>query len=298
MSNIRFRPHHFLCTVGFEGKGYSESFVDNYVRVAHGLRETPDGDQTAIEVTSGTDSICEPCPNRRDDRCETESKIRSLDEAHAKILGIRAGDRLTWGEAKEKIRTKMTVEKLRAACAPCAWLKAGMCERALVKLKGPAPAVSLLTAVFVGVIFFSSVHAHAEPVSDYEARRNALRVKIVGKKPKVSKSARALAKASNLLDAEKFSEAIAAAAPAEGDPEFADHALAIKGMASIRSGRRRRPEEKTGLEEDRSRLRALARRVVEDQGPVRLFALVGGRPEGNWKGRTRGSAREDQPEGE
>jgi len=234
MSNIRFRPHHFLCTVGFEGKGYSESFVDNYVRVAHGLRETPDGDQTAIEVTSGTDSICEPCPNRRDDRCETESKIRSLDEAHAKILGIRAGDRLTWGEAKEKIRTKMTVEKLRAACAPCAWLKAGMCERALVKLKGPAPAVSLLTAVFVGVIFFSSVHAHAEPVSDYEARRNALRVKIVGKKPKVSKSARALAKASNLLDAEKFSEAIAAAAPAEGDPEFADHALAIKGMASIR----------------------------------------------------------------
>ncbi len=229
MPNIRFRPHHFLCTVGFEGKGYSEAFVENYVRVAGELRGTPAGDTLEIEVVAGTDSICEPCPNRRGSLCETETKIRLLDDAHAKVLGIRAGDRLTWGEAKTKIRNHMTIENFHMACAPCAWLKAGMCETALTKLRAAVPLLLVVLLSAVGVANSS----RADAVSDYEARRNALRMKIVGKKTKASKPAKALAKASDLLDAEKFNEAIAAAAPAEHDSEFADHALAIKGSASI-----------------------------------------------------------------
>ena len=31
---LEFRPHHFLCTLGFEGKGYSDEFVRNYYRYA------------------------------------------------------------------------------------------------------------------------------------------------------------------------------------------------------------------------------------------------------------------------
>jgi hypothetical protein len=232
MSTIRFRPHHFLCTVGFEGKGYSEAFVENYGRIADELRGTPASDGIEIEVVAGTDSICEPCPNRRGSLCETETKIRSLDDAHAKVLGIHAGDRLTWGEAKAKIRKNMTIEKFHAACAPCAWLKAGMCEKALTKLRATMPVLfGILYAVYG--MPYSVVSARADAVSDYETRRNALRTKIVGKKAKASKPAKALAKASDLLDAEKFDEAIAAAAPAERDSEFADHALAIKGSAAI-----------------------------------------------------------------
>lgn len=26
---VRYRPHHFLCSLGYEGKGYSEAFTDN-----------------------------------------------------------------------------------------------------------------------------------------------------------------------------------------------------------------------------------------------------------------------------
>lgn len=232
MPNIRFRPHHFLCTVGFEGKGYSESFVENYARIAQGLRGTPEGDAAVIEVVAGTDSICEPCPNRRGELCETETKIGSLDSAHARVLGIRAGDRLTWGEAKAKIRDRMTIEKFRTACAPCAWQRAGMCEKALTKLRETSP---VFAALMMGLAIFSAATAGADPVSEYEVRRNALRVKIVGKKPKAAKAAKALERADALLEKEKYDEANAAVAPAERDSDFADHALAIKGIASVRA---------------------------------------------------------------
>jgi soluble lytic murein transglycosylase-like protein len=236
MSEVRFRPHHFLCTVGFEGKGYSEEFVANYMKIARGLRETPAGDETPISVVSGADSICAPCPNRRGDACETEEKISALDLAHARILGIKSGDRITWGEAKERIRNRMTLEKFRSACEPCSWLRSGMCERALRKLQsGPTPSKSL-TSLLAGVFFLTLGAAPAfaalDPVSEIVVRQNALRAKIVGK-TKASKSAKALARATALIDEGEFAQAVTAAAPAEKDAEYTDHALAVIGLASL-----------------------------------------------------------------
>lgn len=227
MSKIRFRPHHFLCTVGFEGKGYSEEFVANYTRIAQDLRDSPSGDDTEITVAvESTDSICHPCPNKRGNVCETEAKIRTLDSAHAEILELKSGDVLTWGEAKNRIRAKMTLEKFHTACAPCSWKRAGICERALGKLKTPG---SVLLLLFCLTPHFAS----ADPANDYEVRKNAIRSKIVGKL-KAPKAAKALEKASTLLDKKKYAEAILAAAPAEKDGDFADHAIAIKGLASLK----------------------------------------------------------------
>jgi soluble lytic murein transglycosylase-like protein len=236
MSEVRFRPHHFLCTVGFEGKGYSEEFVANYAGIAHRLRESPDGDAILISVVEGTDSVCSPCPNRRGTRCETEGKIRALDEAHARILGITAGDRLSWGEAKERIRSRMTLEKFRSACEPCSWLRSGMCEGALRKLRGESSeTVNGWIAGIVGgllLVLGSPSSVCADPISDVVARQSALRAKIVGK-TKAPKSAKALAKASTLIDEGKFAEAVTALAGAEKDADFVDHALAMKGLASL-----------------------------------------------------------------
>lgn len=133
--SFRFRPHHFLCTLGFEGKGYSDEFVRGFQLIADHLRKRGiEGDETQIEVVESTDSICQPCPNRQGSLCATEEKIRALDEAHMKVLDIRDGDVLTWGEAKKKLAEKMTVEAHHKACAPCAWRSLGLCEAALRKL--------------------------------------------------------------------------------------------------------------------------------------------------------------------
>ena len=133
---LEFRPHHFFCALGFEGKGYSPEFVRNFQQIADGLRkDKSSGDLIEIRVVSRTDSICEPCPNRRGALCETEEKIQKLDHAHASILKLKEGDVLTWREAKERLAEKMTVEDHHRACAPCSWRPLGICQKALESLK-------------------------------------------------------------------------------------------------------------------------------------------------------------------
>ncbi len=129
---ISFRPHHFLCTLCFQGKGYSPHFVANYEKIVQQLR-TEEGDDTPIKVVRETDSICTACPHSRGTKCNTEESIVPLDEAHAAALGIKEGDILSWGEAKELIREKIDLEKFKSICSTCSWQPLGICERALTK---------------------------------------------------------------------------------------------------------------------------------------------------------------------
>jgi len=124
-----------MCTLGFEGKGYSEAFVANYQRIADSLRLAPvAGGKTLICVARNVDSICMPCPNRRDEKCATEEKIQKLDQAHAQVLGLKAGDVLSWDEAQELIAARMTEEAFEQVCAPCSWKALGVCKTALKKV--------------------------------------------------------------------------------------------------------------------------------------------------------------------
>ena len=130
---IQFRPHHFLCTLGFQGKGYSPAFVENYQVIVDEL-SGPDGEQVSITVVAQADSICAPCPNKRGVLCTSQAKITALDKAHAQILQLKAGDVLSWGEAKARIANAMSLEKFNKACAVCGWKELGVCEQALKKL--------------------------------------------------------------------------------------------------------------------------------------------------------------------
>lgn len=124
-----------MCTLGFEGKGYSPEFVRNYQGIADGLRKSTDGDATPIRVAESVDAICAPCPNRSGSLCASESKIQSLDLAHARVLGLKVGQTITWQAAKELIASRMGLEDFEQACAPCAWKTMGVCEAALRKVK-------------------------------------------------------------------------------------------------------------------------------------------------------------------
>jgi hypothetical protein len=141
---FEFRPHHFLCTVGFQGKGYSPDFEKNYAQISlllkgagfeAGYKESTVGNSVKIKVVERTDSICGPCPSKRGDLCETQEKIDRLDRAHAAVLGVKAGDQLSWGEAKARIAEKFSLEKFNAACESCSWKPMGVCQTALLELK-------------------------------------------------------------------------------------------------------------------------------------------------------------------
>jgi hypothetical protein len=134
LPSLRFRPHHFLCTLSFQGKGYSPPFIKNYQSICDQLR-APDGDSIEIEVIEETDAICKPCPHRRGSLCTEQTKIEQLDQAHAKVLGIKPGDQLTWGEAKDRLRQRMSIATHLEICQGCEWLDHGDCRKALANLR-------------------------------------------------------------------------------------------------------------------------------------------------------------------
>jgi hypothetical protein len=131
---IRYRPHHFLCSLGYEGKGYSDAFTANMDAIVMGRLRAVAGDATLIEVTGATDDICAPCPKRRGRHCTSEQKIKVLDRAHAAALNLTPRETLSWGEAKTRIRENVPPGSLKTLCQGCEWEPYGMCEAALARL--------------------------------------------------------------------------------------------------------------------------------------------------------------------
>ncbi len=129
---IKFRPHHFMCTLGFQGHGYSLGFVKNYKKIVQKL--TSD-ESTLIEVVDNMDSICLACPNKINETlCKTQNKITKLDYRHQKVLQFRAREILSWKDAKLRIKQHMTTQKFDYACDGCSWKDYGVCQKALENL--------------------------------------------------------------------------------------------------------------------------------------------------------------------
>lgn len=130
---IRFRPHHFMCSLGYEGKGYSYDFVQNYNQIIEKLR-SPNGDQTLIQVTEFTDDVCSPCPRREKKLCQRQKFIESLDKKHKEALGLAFDQVLSWKDAKTRIKKNISVERFHELCKGCEWKDLGLCEKALKKI--------------------------------------------------------------------------------------------------------------------------------------------------------------------
>jgi uncharacterized protein len=135
---LRLRPHHLLCALGYRGKGYSDAFTANMTAlVTDGLHADP---STEIEVIGGLDAICAPCPSNLGQTCIKQDRIAALDARHAARLGVQPGERLTWAEARQRIRAHVAPGDLSQLCAGCQWLELGLCEAALRALHAePGP---------------------------------------------------------------------------------------------------------------------------------------------------------------
>ena len=134
MTQIKFRPHHFLCTIAFQGKGYSPEFVDNYTQICEQLN-ADQGDCVQIQVVNQTDSICCACPDKHGELCRTQSRVEALDNQHAQVLNLKAGMALSWGEAKRQIAEKIDEKVFDSICQGCSWKDLGICLTALKRLR-------------------------------------------------------------------------------------------------------------------------------------------------------------------
>ena len=134
---FRYRPHHFLCTLGFQGKGYSPQFIQNFTRIVKRL-QCSDGDDVVLQVVKVCDDICNACPRREHQTCQQEETIRQLDAGHLDVLGLQYGQSLRWSEAKQRLRERMTRPDFHRVCSLCSWKSLGYCEAALADLQADA----------------------------------------------------------------------------------------------------------------------------------------------------------------
>ena len=131
---ITFRPHHFLCSLGYQGKGYDDAFTANMDSVVTDGLHQSGGDETLITVTRQADVICGPCPHRRGTGCASQDRIDKLDHRHAERLNLIEGETITWGAAKDRIASNVQKGDLSTLCKGCQWLDLGLCEAALAAL--------------------------------------------------------------------------------------------------------------------------------------------------------------------
>lgn len=114
------RPHHALCALFFQGKGYSKEFVENMDRL---LSQS----EAQISVTFGADFLCNSCPNLENGVCKTEEKVKVYDEKTAELCGFSEGEAMSLDEFKSKALEKIVKRGLlQEVCADCSW--SGICK--------------------------------------------------------------------------------------------------------------------------------------------------------------------------
>ncbi len=134
---MMLRAHHLICILGFRGLGYSPDYVANISQIVAQLRSSP---QTLIEVVSKPDALCAPCLFLKEGGCqergpESEEVVRNRDLAVMEKLGLVMGDKITWAEVEEKIRSRVSPEDLDEICQDCQWLAQGYCVDGLKRLR-------------------------------------------------------------------------------------------------------------------------------------------------------------------
>ncbi len=119
---VRLRPHHLLCMLTFIGKGYTEAFTENYVRIAARLSEGED-----ILMVEGPDDICASLLDEPDPHC-WESSVSDRDgrarEAVEALLGTTAGPGAVIcpdADFLARMRDAFAAGEIRKACIRCEW---------------------------------------------------------------------------------------------------------------------------------------------------------------------------------
>ena len=111
---IKIRPHHLLCVSGFNGKGYSDDFIQNMARVVRALKNKKE-----ILITFGYDDICSKCPDLNNEKCVSEEKVGKHDSLVANELDLENGKVYnTVGLSKDTDAKKTALKRY---CVSCEW---------------------------------------------------------------------------------------------------------------------------------------------------------------------------------
>lgn len=127
---MKLRPHHLLCTQGYSGKGYSETFVDNMNKKVALLRSS---ESIEVEIVSGVDDLCKHCPHQTDKGiCVTEEKVQIIDSKIVKYFRLEEGN-YVYQKLIREINKQMTEHKMEDICGQCNWYPISTCKNKILK---------------------------------------------------------------------------------------------------------------------------------------------------------------------
>jgi hypothetical protein len=120
---VKMRGHHLLCSLTYQGKGYSPVFVQNYDRI---MSRVNAGEE--IEIVAGLDDVCQALvQEQREAHCLLE-RI-GLRDAYAlhylKSVGdvtLQEGQHITMRpDLVKRLRSFFRSGAIRATCFDCEW---------------------------------------------------------------------------------------------------------------------------------------------------------------------------------
>lgn len=130
------RPHHALCVLFFEGKGYSPAFIENMTAI---LAEP----SQMVHITMGCDSLCRDCPHNQDGICDDEVKVAQFDQQVLDLSGEIFQDeqaKFLSEFCQSVYNTILRQGRLAEVCGECEWAplcqdkwQRGTCNQFLLK---------------------------------------------------------------------------------------------------------------------------------------------------------------------
>ncbi len=117
--DIKIRGHHLICLLHFEGKGYSEEFIENMKKIKEKLEEN-----SLFILVAERDSICDKCPYLKNDKCLRESypkEIETKDKEIINYLNLTIREKYNFLDIKRLIFKTLTRSNFENFCKNCSW---------------------------------------------------------------------------------------------------------------------------------------------------------------------------------
>ncbi|AMA73620.1 MULTISPECIES: DUF1284 domain-containing protein [Aneurinibacillus] len=133
----KLRGHHLLCVHGFQGMGYSPSFIKTMREMVECIRD-PECD-IRLEVTIGFDEVCGACPHKGQTKCEagedSDLHVRRMDAKVIRHLHIEPERTYSKKWLVQRTAQMVKPDDLDFLCLGCSWLSYGVCKEGIRRLK-------------------------------------------------------------------------------------------------------------------------------------------------------------------
>lgn len=117
---LSLRGHHFLCSLHYQGAGYSAAFTDNFTSL---MQQVQAEDIRRVRIAPMADAICQACPSLQADEesCEFQGSVMRRDRALLQAMNWQPGQEFSLEEAHLAVLARRD-ELMAEVCTGCEWL--------------------------------------------------------------------------------------------------------------------------------------------------------------------------------